>query len=189
MSILILCWCRFVRQRPNSACFFPPPLPLATPSRHFQQLQVVGQQPKALQETSAKDAAFEYERTDKSRPIFVTADVAGQRSQLVGSHSTSAQPSTRHSRLLQQVPESEGVELSSDPMVQEMMTFSRNALLRAGIDPSSVSTSDGASVVSTKISTQPPVDAAAAIQEMLHYTNSVLEFMSLEQSRPKSSAV
>lgn len=188
-SIVIICWCRFVRQRPNGVCFFPPPLPPATPSRHIQHHHDVESHRKASQATPAVQAAFLFESAAEPRTPFVSSDVAGQMMNPDVSQTADSHQYTRHDHYLQEVPETEGTEPFSDPLVQEMMMFSRNALLRAGVDPSSMSFSDGGSNFSTNISIQPPLDGAAAIQEMLQYTSGVLQFMSLERSQPPTSAV
>jgi hypothetical protein len=188
VSIVILLWCRFVRQRPNNSCSFPLPLPSSTLFQHSQVPQAVGKECQAPASMSKPQEAFIFS-TDTSRPSFVPSYVTGHMPHPVESHTTIVQHPSKVNRHPQQVHVSDSSELSTDPMALEMMLFSRNALARAGINPNSVSISNEASSVSTAISTQPPADAVAAVHEMLQYTSSVLELMTLEQDRLQASAV
>ena len=191
LSIVICCVCRFIRQRPNSICFFPTPLPLATPPQQSQQLQVLAKNATPLLTTSARQAAAVFERQGKPQSHLGSSDFIRQASlpQHLDFHPTASQQSPRIIQNVQKVSALKDTETSSDPMVQEMMMFTRQTLLRSGIIPSPVSTSDWVSSPRSALNTQPPADAAAAILEMTRYTRGVLEAMPLDRSHPKTSAV
>jgi hypothetical protein len=141
--------------------------------------------------TSARQAAAVFERQGKPQSHLGSSDFVGQASlpQHLDFHPMGSQQSPRIVQNVQNVSALKDAETSSDPMVQEMMMFTRQTLLRSGIIPSPVSTSNRVSSARSALNTQPPADAAAAILEMTRYTSGVLEAMSLDRQHPKTSAV
>lgn len=174
LSTIIFCCCLAVNKYPKNIRYNPPPLFSSAHNAHSLPLQTVTT--SAAQQAAAK--LFESAKTAQQPPL--SADSPGHSSlpqQSVSEPTVTQQPAGISQHL--QLTVLQSADSSSANVVQEMMMFSHQALLHAGHLPSSA-------VSPLELNTRPPADVFAATEEMLMYTNAVLESMSM--TRPHSSA-
>jgi hypothetical protein len=191
LSIVVFCCCRFISQRPNGLFSFPPSEPPAIRHRQLQQIQVFSKHPAPILTTSARQAAAVFENKGRPQSHHASLNMAKHDSlpQHIDSQRIATQRSPRIIQCALQVSSPKDAEIYSDPMVQEMMAFTQKTLMRAGVFPGPVSTSDRVSSARAALNTEPPANAAEAILEMTRYTSGVMEAMSLDLSHYETSAV
>jgi len=161
LSILICILCRVINRRRPEDIYFPPPLALAAPPRRSLPRHVSVPQAIAPQLTPQLRAA----------PLLSPArSIAKSIRQYRNEAAGLTEPALQ------------------DGMVLEMMQYTREALPRSRVEfPMHYNASSSSNSVHVELSSRPPADARAAIEEMMMYTNGILESSSLERPRPKST--
>ena len=171
LSTIIFCCCLAVNKNSKNIRYNPPPL-FSSANNSLSQTVTTS----AARQAAAK--LFDIATTVQQPPLPADSSGCSSLSQQSVSELTVTQQSAGILQHLQ-LAVLQSADSSSANVVQEMMMFSHQALLHAGHLPSSA-------VSPLELNTRPPADVFAATEEMLMYTNAVLESMSM--TRPHSSA-
>lgn len=174
LSTIIFCCCLAVNKNSKNIRYNPPPL-FSSANNSLSQTVTTS----AARQAAAK--LFDIATTVQQPPLPADSSGCSSLSQQSVSEPTDTQQSAGILQHLQ-LAVLQSADSSSANVVQEMMMFSHQALLHAGHLPSSATPA----VSPLELSTRPPADVFAATEEMLMYTNAVLESMSM--SRPHLSA-
>ncbi len=183
LCILIFFRCRAINQRRHKDIHFPP-LAAAAPPRRRQPQHVSLPQPTAPQIIAPQMIASQMIAPQMIAPQTIAELRAAP--QLTSARQTAT--AIRHYR-------KEAVVLQEsaafqDGMVQEMMMFTREALSRSARVEAPTHSIAGtlSNMKPVELSSRPPADIDAATEEMLLYTNSILESLSIERQQPKSAS-
>ena len=194
LCILIFFRCRAINQRRYKDIHFPPLAAAATPRRrqpqHVSLPQPTAPQIIAPQMIASQMIAPQIIASQMIAPQMIAPQMIAElraAPQLTSARQTAT--AIRHYR-------KEAVVLKEsaafqDEMVQEMMMFTREALSRSARVEAPPTHSIAGSLSNMKpveLSSRPPADIDAATEEMLLYTNGILESLSIERQQPKSAS-